>query len=83
MVPSTTFCLSGACPDKGRVGAGNIGIHSQKERRYRCKTCRVLFAATTVTPYYRACHPLPRRAAAVRVPWKSCLTTITWSYTPP
>ncbi len=53
MDPSTTFCPNAACPDKGRVGAGNIGIHSQKERRYRCKTCRVPFAATTGTPYYR------------------------------
>jgi len=53
MDPSTTFCPHPACPDKGRVGEGNIGIHSQKERRYRCKTCTKPFAATTGTPYYR------------------------------
>jgi len=53
MDPSTTFCPNPACPDKGRVGGGNIGIHSQKERRYRCKTCRLPFAATRGTPYYR------------------------------
>jgi len=53
MDPSTTYCPNPACPDKGRVGAGNSGIHSQKERRYRCKTCDKPFAATKGTPYYR------------------------------
>jgi transposase-like protein len=50
MDPSTTFCPNPACPDKGRVGAGNSGIHSQKERRYCCKTCDKPFAATKGTP---------------------------------
>jgi len=31
----------------------NIGIHSQKKRRYRCKTCGDTFSATTGTPYDR------------------------------
>ncbi len=53
MDPSTTFCPNPACPDKGRIGAGNTGIQSQKERRYRCKTCDRTFAATKGTPYYR------------------------------
>ncbi len=53
MDPSTVFCATETCPDKGRVGAGNIGIHSQKKRRYRCKTCGDTFSATTGTPYYR------------------------------
>ncbi len=53
MDPSTTFCPNPACPDKGRGGGGNIGIHRQKERRYRCKTCTKSFAATAGTPYYR------------------------------
>jgi len=53
MDPSTTFCPNAACPDKGRVGAGNSGIQSQKERRYSCKTCDRTFAATQGTPYYR------------------------------
>jgi len=53
MDPSTPCCPQTACPDKGRVGGGNIGIHSQKERRYRCKTCTKPFAATRGTPYYR------------------------------
>jgi len=53
MDPSTVFCATETCPDKGRVGAGNIGIHSQKKRRYRCHTCGDTFSATRGTPYYR------------------------------
>jgi len=48
---STVFCRTETCSDKGRVGAGNIGIHSQKQRRYRCKTCGNTFSATAGTPY--------------------------------
>ncbi len=33
MDPSTVFCPTDLCPDKGRVGAGTSGIHSQKQRR--------------------------------------------------
>jgi len=53
MDPSTVFCATETCPDKGRVGAGNIGIHSQKKRRYCCHTCGDTFSATRGTPYYR------------------------------
>jgi transposase-like protein len=53
MDPSIVFCATETCPDKGRVGAGNIGIHSQKKRRYRCHTCGDTFSATRGTPYYR------------------------------
>jgi len=53
MDPSTVFCATETCPDKGRVGAGNSGIHRQKKRRYRCKTCGDTFSATTGTPYDR------------------------------
>jgi hypothetical protein len=35
------------------VGAGNIGVHSQAEQRYRCQTCGQTFAATKGTPLYR------------------------------
>ena len=49
MDPSTTFCPNLDCPDKGQQGRGNIGIHSQKERRYWCKTCHATFAATRGT----------------------------------
>ncbi len=53
MDPSRVFCGTETCPDKGRVGAGNIRIHSQKKGRYRCTTCGDTFSATTGTPYYR------------------------------
>ncbi len=53
MDPHSVFCPKADCPDKGRGGAGNSGIHSQKERRYYCRTCKQPFAATTGTPYDR------------------------------
>jgi transposase-like protein len=56
MDPSVQFCPNPVCGDKGRVGAGTIGIHSQKEQRYRCATCGKTFAATTGTLLYRLHH---------------------------
>jgi len=58
MDPHSVFCPKADCPDKGRVGAGNIGIHSQKERRYRCTTCGKTFAVTRGTAFYRLHHPV-------------------------
>lgn len=43
MNPQERFCPNLACPAKGRVDEGNIVIHSQKERRYKCKVCRKTF----------------------------------------
>jgi transposase-like protein len=56
MDPSAQFCPNPACPDKGVRRRGNIGVHSQKERRYRCRTCGKTFAATSGTPFYRLHH---------------------------
>ena len=56
MDPSIAFCPNLACPDKGQPGRGNIGVHSQKERRYWCTTCRKTFAATQGTALYRLHH---------------------------
>ncbi len=53
MNPMAQFCHNLDCPARGQVGQGNITIHSQKERRYRCSTCGKTFAATTGTPFYR------------------------------
>jgi len=53
MNPMTQFCHNLDCPASGQVGQGNIPIHSQKERRYRCTTCGRTFAATIGTPFYR------------------------------
>jgi len=56
MDPHSVFCPNVGCPDKGQRGGGNIGIHSQKERRYRCTTCGKSFAATRGTAFYRLHH---------------------------
>jgi transposase-like protein len=56
MDPSAQFCPNPTCPDKGMRGGGNIGVHSQKERRYCCRTCGKTFAATHGTPFYRLHH---------------------------
>jgi transposase-like protein len=53
MDPRVQFCHTPRCPARGRVGAGNIGVHSQAEQRYRCQTCGQTFAATKGTPFYR------------------------------
>jgi transposase-like protein len=47
------FCHNPACLARGQVGQGNIRVHSRKEPRYRCTTCRQTVAATTGTPFYR------------------------------
>jgi transposase-like protein len=53
MNPKEQFCPNMACCDRGKVGAGNISIHSQKDRRYWCKSCEKTFSETTGTPLYR------------------------------
>lgn len=34
MNPHEIFCPNIACPARGQTGKGNIGIHSQKDKRY-------------------------------------------------
>ena len=53
MDPQTVFCPNPDCPARGQVGEGNIGIHSRKERRYRCQVCDKTFAARQGTTFYR------------------------------
>jgi len=53
MDPRQQFCHNLGCPARGQVGQGNIGVHSQAERRYVCHTCGRTFAATTGTAFYR------------------------------
>ena len=40
------------CPDRGKVGNGNIVSHSRKEQRYKCKTCGKTFSETKGTALY-------------------------------
>ena len=53
MDPQTTFCPNLECPARGRTGAGNICIHSRKERRYKCRVCEKTFTETKGTVTYR------------------------------
>ncbi len=79
MDPRRQFCPNPACPAHGQVGRGNISVHSQKRRRYRCARCRRTFAATAGTPFFRLrtgvelvtlvltllCHGCPLQAIVV------------------
>ena len=47
------FCPNIACPARGQQGQGNIGVHSQKERRCICNVCGQTFATTKGTLFYR------------------------------
>lgn len=53
MDPQTVFCPNEACPASGQMGKGNIGVHSRKERRYKCHVCDSTFAAAKGTVFYR------------------------------
>jgi transposase-like protein len=58
MDPQSVFCPNSDCPARGQIGRGNIQIHSQQERRYRCSLCEKTFAARRGTPFYR-CRTSP------------------------
>src|SRR6266852_5595489 len=53
MDPTTTFCPNLACPARGHIGQGNIGIHSRKDQRFLCTECHKTFSATKGTAFYR------------------------------
>jgi transposase-like protein len=53
LTPENVFCPNLDCPARGQVGKGNIGVHSQKDRRYICRECKVTFSDTNGTPFYR------------------------------
>jgi transposase-like protein len=57
MDPQARSCHNPDCPTRGRLGLGNIRVHSRKERRYRCTACDRTFAATHDTPLYRLKKP--------------------------
>ena len=57
MDPQRRFCHNTRCWACARVGEGHIVIHSQKERRYRCKRCSKTFSETKGTPLYRVHKP--------------------------
>ncbi len=53
MNPEQLFCPNIDCPARGQVGQGNIGVHSQKEKRCICHVCGKSFAVTKGTLFYR------------------------------
>src|ERR687894_1310204 len=53
MNPQTVWCPNLDCPARGQAGQGNIGVHSLKERRYRCRVCGKTFGARTGTLFHR------------------------------
>lgn len=53
MDPQSVFCPNPDCPARGRSQDGDIGIHSQKERRYICRICGKTFAESKGTAFYR------------------------------
>ena len=53
----TIFCPNLACPARGQVGQGHIGIHSRQDQRFSCTQCRKTFAATKGTAFYRLRTP--------------------------
>ena len=52
MNPQEQFCPYWECSARGKVGAGNISLHSQKEGRYRCSECQRTFSETKGTALY-------------------------------
>jgi transposase-like protein len=53
MDPQTVWCPNMDCPARGQLGQGNVGVHSLKERRYRCHVCGKTFGARTGTIFHR------------------------------
>ncbi len=57
MDPHQQWCHNRRCRAYSRLGEGHVVIHSQKERRYRCKRCGRTFTETRDTALYRMHKP--------------------------
>ena len=53
MDPQQIFCHNPDCPARGKVGKGNIGVHSRKQHRYICHECKTTFTQSKGTLFYR------------------------------
>ena len=53
MNPETVFCPKLSCAARGKVGAGNIHVHSEPEGRYRCDVCHETFTTSYGPIFYR------------------------------
>jgi transposase-like protein len=56
MNPHQQFCPNSDCPARGKVGAGNIVSHSQREQRCKCTTCGRTFSIRKGTALYGIKH---------------------------
>lgn len=52
MNPQAEFCPNMDCPDRGKMGNGNIVCHSQKEKRCKCQSCGKTFSVRKGTALY-------------------------------
>ena len=57
MDPQEIFCHNPDCPASGKVGCGNIGVHSKKQQRYVCHECKRTFTESKGTPFHRLRYP--------------------------
>lgn len=58
MNPQEQFCPNPGCHASGKVGGGNIVIHSRKEKRYKCTCCQKTFSARVGTAVYGIKKPV-------------------------
>jgi hypothetical protein len=72
MNPQEQFCHNEDCWAYGRRGEGHIEIHSQRERRYRCRRCGQTFSTTKGTALYRAHKPHDRVVQVVTLLAHGC-----------
>ena len=56
MNPKHQCCHNPQCEHRGLYDNGNIGVHSQRAKRYICHRCGKTFAQTIGTPLYRKHH---------------------------
>ena len=52
MNPKAQFCPNSTCHASGKTGFGNIGVHSRKQRRYKCTCCGKTFTESKGTAVY-------------------------------
>ena len=70
--PQAICCPIVDCPARGQFGKGNIQIHDQQKKRYRCKVCRHAFSQTKGTPFYRLHHQRELFTTVVKLLAKGC-----------
>ncbi len=58
MNPQEQFCPRTGCHASGKIGGGNIIIHSRKEKRYKCTCCGKTFSERVGTAAYAIKKPI-------------------------